>query len=117
MVTPRLVQQLTDAEGKVVEAYSSAPLRRVLDKEIAESIYQMLVETVRSGTAQGAQSSSMTAGGKTGTSESGAVWFCGFAPAENPEYVIAVCVENGSAGGVEAAAVFRGILEGISRFS
>jgi cell division protein FtsI/penicillin-binding protein 2 len=50
--------------------------------------------------------------GKTGTADyklpdgTDAVpnaWFIGFAPAENPQYAIAVLIENGGVGGVAAA--------------
>jgi penicillin-binding protein 2 len=54
--------------------------------------------------------------GKTGTAEMGVgksptAWFACYAPADDPQYVIVVMVENGGHGGMVAAPVARRILE------
>ncbi|MBK5227943.1 MAG: penicillin-binding protein 2 [Actinobacteria bacterium] len=56
--------------------------------------------------------------GKTGTAEIGETgrnfaWFVSYAPADNPEYVIAVCLYQAGHGGESAAPVARQIFEGI----
>ena len=55
--------------------------------------------------------------GKTGTSEIAGkqptAWFCCFAPAGDPKYVVAVAIEQGGHGGEVAAPVARRILEGL----
>ena len=58
--------------------------------------------------------------GKTGTAQIGGegsdqnfAWFVSYAPADNPEYVIAVCLYQAGHGGESAAPVARQIFEGI----
>ena len=58
--------------------------------------------------------------GKTGTAQIGSVdsgknfaWFISYAPADDPEYVIAVYIEKAGHGGESAAPVARQIYEGI----
>ena len=116
-VTPRLVEQITTQSGEIVQSFPNASPTRVLSEEVSEQIRSMLVQCVEGGTAVAVSGSLMTAGGKTGTSESGGVWFSGFAPVDEPRWVIVVHVDGGSAGGVEAAAVFRNIIEGIQQLA
>lgn len=58
--------------------------------------------------------------GKTGTAEIGAegsdqnfAWFASYAPANNPDYVVVVCLYQAGGGGESAAPVARQIYEGI----
>lgn len=77
-----------------------------------------------SGTAQGARSSLVAIGGKTGTSqvvgkEKGLTgerfmdhaWFVAFAPIDNPEIVLSVFVEHGGSGGAVAAPIAKKAIE------
>jgi cell division protein FtsI/penicillin-binding protein 2 len=55
-------------------------------------------------------------GGKTGTSQTSQTkdnhaWFIGVAPIDNPQYVVAVVIEEGGSGGGIAAPVARHILQ------
>jgi cell division protein FtsI/penicillin-binding protein 2 len=55
-------------------------------------------------------------GGKTGTAESTATrdnhaWFVGVAPIDDPQYIVAVIIEEGGSGGAVAAPVARHILQ------
>ena len=53
--------------------------------------------------------------GKTGTSETGEAdphaWFVGYAPADDPEIVVAVMIEHGGEGPTVAAPLFRRVIE------
>jgi penicillin-binding protein 2 len=58
--------------------------------------------------------------GKTGTAQIGSVesglnyaWFVSYAPADNPQYVVAVFLDRAGHGGESAAPVARQIYEGI----
>ena len=62
------------------------------------------------------------AGGKTGTAESGWVtengevvqnWFVGFYPAEQPQYLVVVLVEDANTTGASAAKIFNRLCDGI----
>ena len=57
--------------------------------------------------------------GKTGTAQLGAEgkgaysWFCGYAPVDQPKYVVTVLVKEGVKDGQTAAPVFRDIMDRI----
>lgn len=80
-----------------------------LNKTDLEYVKRALTRVVESGTGQGAQASGVTIAGKTGTAQNPPrpdhAWFVGYAPAENPEVVFAVLVENGGHGGAVAAPI------------
>ncbi len=84
----------------------------------------MMVLGVDSGAASNARISGVSVAGKTGTAENGegepyTLWFTGFAPADNPEVVVAVVIENGGglgqsgSGNAIAAPIARKIIEAV----
>jgi len=110
-VTPRLVREAAGADGIPLESfYSAAPVQSI-NEQTAQKLRQMLVRTVDEGTGVNAQGEHISCGGKTGTSQDAGVWFCGFAPAEGPKWVISIYVENASSGGAEAAEIFSSIAD------
>ena len=69
-----------------------------------------------------AKSEQIAVAGKTGTAQSGIwqngkeicrTWFCGYATAENPKWIVAVLDEDGVSGNADCAPVFRAICEGL----
>lgn len=113
LVQPRLVTAAQDGAGNKLE-YPALPPRQVLLPAEAETLRLMLGLVVEEGTAQGARGEFVSAGGKTGSSETGTVWFSGFFPADRPRLVVVVCLEQGSSGGAEAAAVFSRVADAIT---
>lgn len=113
-VYPRLVTGAYNAAGAELESFPIRQPQQVVATEIAQELRLMLAQTVEGGTAAAAQGEYWRTGGKTGSSESGGVWFSGFAPVEQPALVVSVYVENGSAGGIEAAAVFKQVIDSIA---
>jgi cell division protein FtsI/penicillin-binding protein 2 len=103
LVTPRLVQRVTDPEGGVRELPRPAPVR-VLSEETARQLRQILVGVVERGTGTLAAVPGFSVGGKTGTAQKAGPGgyepgryipaFVGFAPAENPRLVCAVVIEE-----------------------
>lgn len=94
---------------------------RVISQSTAEDISKMMELVTREGTGGVIEPD---AGGKpraavkTGTAEYGSEedntshgWITGFAPCDNPEYVITVLVENGSSGSRSAGPVFESIID------
>jgi peptidoglycan glycosyltransferase len=84
----------------------------------------MMVDSVQVGAATRAAISGITVAGKTGTAENGpddpyTLWFTGFAPAEKPEVVVTVVVEDGGGigqngtGNQIAAPIAKAVLEAI----
>ena len=126
-VTPHLIKEIRQ-DGKVIST-TEAESNTVMTVETAKSLRRMLEKVVQSGTAKRAKLNGFTSAGKTGTawkySETLKKYdenkyvssFIGFAPAENPEIVIAVVVDEpqGGArdGGQVSAPIFREIAESV----
>ncbi len=99
--------------------------RKVLSPEVAQKVAEMMVEVVRRGTGRKAYLSWIKVAGKTGTAEkikgklrAYTSSFVGFLPYPNPEFVVAVVVDEPKGqhyGGDVAAPVFRQIALGLCR--
>jgi cell division protein FtsI/penicillin-binding protein 2 len=81
--------------------------RRLLRPEDVSNKFHLVSEgmeaAVELGTAQLAGTKAMRAAGKTGTS-AGHAWFAGYAPADRPEIVVVIFLEQGG-GGRDAAPI------------
>jgi cell division protein FtsI (penicillin-binding protein 3) len=126
-VTPHLVREVRDAEGRAVER-AEPESHRVVSAETARALRGMLEMVTLKGTAKRAQLEGYTAAGKTGTAQKidpktraysktkHVASFVGFAPAVNPSVVIAVIVDEPVGayhGGDVAAPIFRDIADQI----
>jgi penicillin-binding protein 2 len=112
---------VVDAEGGLVR--DVAPLGRpvTLHTEVRDILMLGLRDAVMSedGTAYepflGFPFDQVTVAGKTGTAEvfgkQDTAWFTALVPAENPQYVITVAVEQGDTGARTAAPIARKIIE------
>ena len=121
---PRLVREITDPSGGIVERFSPETIGEALSSENAQEIKEMMVDVVQGegGTGSAARIEGLEVAGKTGTAQNveGAAphaWFIAFAPADNPQIAVAVLVENGgvlgseATGGEIAAPIARAIIE------
>ena len=127
MVAPRLVTRVT-REDEVVKEFPVEVVRRHMCKdETLEKIKYMLEQVVVDGTGKNAGSQYFVVAGKTGTAQlsqgaagykSGAVTymvsFCGYFPADHPQYacIVSIRTAGGVAGGATwAAPAFHEISE------
>ena len=122
-IKPHLMGSLENEDGKVVkraEAETAAELQ--LNPVNTNFVTQALTGVVQgkgtaSTTFEGFPVQQIPVAGKTGTSEIAGkqptAWFVCFAPANDPQYVVAVAIEQGGHGGESAAPVARRILEGL----
>lgn len=121
-VPPTLVAGTENPEGTRTPTPSAAPVR-VISKASATTLSQMLEFVVGDGgTAKQAKISGYRVAGKTGTADrvgedgrySGkTASFIGFAPADKPEFVVAVILQNpirGYFGGATAGPVFKDVM-------
>ncbi len=117
---PHVAKEIRDPSGGLLlDLNTQGPLDLDMDKEIIATIEQGLVEVIRGGTAASSFSgfplNEIVIAGKTGTAEffgrQDFAWFACYAPVEQPEYVIAVMIEEAGGGGRNAAPVARKILE------
>lgn len=117
MYKPFLVSkvQRADVEDEIV--FEPEVTRTV---ELSDSTWNFLHESLRSVVTSGTAASAfknfpISVAGKTGTAQAPPGddhgWFIGWAPAENPEIVVAVMIERGGGGGANAAPVARTIME------
>lgn len=118
---PRVVDRIVGPDGSLVEDIDPPQVRTVEISETTRSgLLQDLNRVVVSGTAAAAFQDFgpglELVGGKTGTAQSAPTrdnhaWFIGVAPIDDPQYVVAVVIEEGGSGGAIAAPVARHILQ------
>jgi cell division protein FtsI (penicillin-binding protein 3) len=121
---PYIVQQVTDPDGRVIQRFEPEPVRRVISIATAHTVQQMMRTVVmEGGTGENAALDGYPVCGKTGTAqkvgEDGGyakgkyiASFIGFAPAQNPEAVILVVIDEPESryyGGEVAAPAFKKI--------
>jgi cell division protein FtsI (penicillin-binding protein 3) len=124
-VQPRLVLEVRDPEGRIVEQNRTPVTRRVLSARTARTVRELMKAVVSAeGTGPHAAVPGFVVAGKTGTTEvydieargysktKHIASFVGFVPADDPAVTILVMVERprkGRYGGVVAAPVFSRI--------
>jgi cell division protein FtsI (penicillin-binding protein 3) len=122
-VQPTLIDHKIEADGTVVEQPEPAT-HRVVSQETAESLQYLLQAPIaaETGTGRSAQLENYHLAGKTGTgglvvdgeyAPGNVTSFVGFAPAEDPQYVVAVSVyvPGGGGGGTTTGEAFKEINE------
>ena len=134
LMMPQIVHEIADDQGNTVTSFPPVEVRQVISSEIARQMRKALQTVVSpKGTAPLAQISGFPVAGKTGTAQkidphggymSGKyiVSFCGFFPAENPEVVGFVMLDDAvtkpelNYGGSVAAPIFSRIGEKAARY-
>ena len=130
LMAPRLVSGMVDGDGRFEQRGAPQKVRRVVRREIAAKLSRVLAGVVANGTGSRAQIEGVAVAGKTGTAQRAAAdgsgydpdasiaSFAGFLPADDPQYVCVVMVENPQIdgwGGHVAAPAFRRVMERILR--
>lgn len=98
MMEPYLVDYSVNYNGKKKSKTLPVSINRVMTIEESEIIKDMMVEVVEEGTAKNINNAKIKIAGKTGTAENAQGedhgWFIGFAPADNPQVVVSILLEN-----------------------
>jgi peptidoglycan glycosyltransferase len=120
-MTPRLVSEVRDPSGRVIKTYGPEPWGQPISPQTSSALTAMMVSVVESGTGTAAQIPGIQVAGKTGTAETATgnphAWFVSFAPAQDPQIVVAVVVLNGgdlgneATGGHVAAPIARAVIQ------
>jgi stage V sporulation protein D (sporulation-specific penicillin-binding protein) len=122
LMKPRLIKELTDSEGNVVEKYEPQVVRTVISEQTSKTVRDILEGVVAKGTGTNAYVKGYRVGGKTGTSETTkedvyVASFCGFAPANDPQIVVLIVLidprGDSHMGGVIAAPIVGKIAEDV----
>ena len=131
LMRPMIVDSLVDDKGETVVKYDPQIVRRVVSSAAAKDSVKAMKSVVQSGTGESARLDNYTVAGKTGTAEKPVngfytkekyyASFIGFFPADNPELLIAVSVDEplkktGYYGGQVASPVFKRIGERTANF-
>lgn len=129
LVQPHVVSQIVDNDGNIIKTADTTVKRQVISEETSERVSKILQENATSGTAKNGYVAGYRIAGKTGTSEKvgadGTVGsdnkyiasYCGFAPADDPQYAVLVFFDEPTGdsyyGGAVAGPVFAKIMEEI----
>lgn len=123
MMKPHLVKQLVDEEKNIIEDYKPTFVRQIISEETSRQMREILQSVVSVGGGKNAYLAGYRIAGKTGTSEKQprgngkyVASFVGFAPADDPEIVCLVILDQPPVGatyygGLIAAPVVKNILE------
>ena len=132
LYSPYIVEQVVSADGTVIEQADPSPVRQVISVETSATVRQILQSVVDNGTGRNAKIEGYYVGGKTGTAQkydeygrvSAGSYICsfiGFAPADDPQYLCLILVDEphvGSIFGSTVAAPFvRRVLSEILPYS
>lgn len=113
MMIPYTVDRVESADGKLIKQYSPSVYGNVMTEEECNILTDMMVEVVESGTASRLSGQGFSVAGKTGSAEFNSskhdshAWFTGFAPAEDPEIVITIILEDAGTGGEHSVPIAR----------
>jgi penicillin-binding protein A len=115
IMIPHLMKEVRRGE-EIMERYDVGEWGAPISSSTAADVLKMMINVVKEGTGTEAAIDGVTVAGKTGTAEVEGklphAWFVGVAPAENPQVVVAVLVENsGSSGGAIAAPIAKAVME------
>jgi cell division protein FtsI/penicillin-binding protein 2 len=130
LMEPQILRSIVAEDGGVIEEPRWSAVRRVLDSDLAGTLRDLLIEVTEAGTGRNGRVTEFAVAGKTGTAQKTIPGvrgfapgkfvssFAGFAPADDPEIVILVVVdepEGRGLGSEVAAPVFGAIVERIAR--
>jgi peptidoglycan glycosyltransferase len=115
---PYLVDHVADAAGAQTVGSTPRAFTTAADPATAQTVRDMMIGVVDSGSGYRARINGVKIAGKTGTAEVGKnvatdAWFIAFGPAaagDTPRLAMAIILENAGVGGVVAAPAARGVL-------
>ncbi len=118
---PSIVEE-TNQNGNVKKYDIGAPTK-AFENTTAEILKDYLKSVLEEGTGTSAKPETISAAGKTATAQTGRYqngreicqgWFCGFFPAEDPKYVVAVFSEDDQKQTLSSGEIFSKIADGIT---
>ncbi len=112
LMKPYIVKAYTDADGKITDTFEPERVRNVISEETSIQMRTMMEQVVSEGTGKGGYVEGFRIGGKTGTSEKlprgngkYIASFVGAAPAEDPEIVCLLLLDEPNAGATGGGAI------------
>ncbi len=112
LMKPRIIKAYTDPEGKITQTFEPEVVRNVISAQTSQLMRTMMERVVAEGTGKGGYVEGFRIAGKTGTSEklprgSGKyiASFVGVAPADNPQLVCLLLLDEPNAGATGGGAI------------
>ncbi len=115
---PYLTEGEVDIDGNFTRKKDYGERIQIILPRTADDLCGYLKTVVTEGSGRRVQNDYVTAAGKTATAQTGKMkngeeiynaWFAGWFPADEPEYAVAIIIEDGGEGAVSCAPVFREI--------
>jgi penicillin-binding protein A len=118
LMQPTLVESIVASDLTTLQSLTPTVFGQAISQPTSVSMTQMMVDAVSNGAGSNARIDGVAVAGKTGTAENGegdpyTLWFTGFAPANDPQVVVAVVIENG--GGLGQSGTGNGIAAPIAK--
>jgi len=108
LMQPYIVKQVIGPDGGIIKETEPTVVRRVISEETSATVRKILESVVVEGSGRNAQIPGYRVGGKTGTAQkyvngqpsSGSLIasFIGFAPADDPQYLVMILVDEPKVG-------------------
>ncbi len=116
LMKPYLVDHVENSGGNVIKKFMPHSFGNLMTAGESAALTELMRSVVTEGTGSALRTDAYTAAGKTGSAEFDKdkethAWFVGFAPAEAPQIVISVIVEEGGSGGQTAAPIARTLFD------
>ena len=126
LMRPYVVNNIISSNNDIIENNSALKIRQVISQDVADVLKEFMVGSVERGTGTKAKIEGFKVGGKTGTAQKYdpkmkkyirgkyISSFIGFAPSENPEFVLAIFLDEPIPqyyGGETAAPIFKSCME------
>ena len=131
LMQPRLVRAVFDADGRETRRFEPRAVRRVISPDTARTLTRLLVRVVEAGTGHAAAIPGYDVAGKTGTAQKldavtrryshapGVLSFIGWAPADDPRFVMLVMLDEPKTerwGSEAAAPIYAAIGRDVLRY-
>ena len=117
LMKPKFIDRVIAPNGSIIETFPAEEYKRLLSKEEADLMTELMIEVVNEGTAPKLKNAQYQAAGKTGSAEYNGVkedshaWFTGFAPADDPQIAITIIIESIGSGGDYSAPIAKRIFD------
>ena len=116
LMKPYFIDRVESVADEEVKKFLPEAYGNIVTAEEAERLAELMRAVVTDGTGSAVRTDAYSVAGKTGSAEFETgkethAWFTGYAPAENPQLVVTVIVEESGSGGQVAAPVARSIFD------
>ncbi|MCI8951213.1 MAG: penicillin-binding protein 2 [Lachnospiraceae bacterium] len=116
LMKPYDMDRVENGAGEEIKKFLPESYKSLMTAEESKKLNELMIRVVAEGTGSALRNAPYQAAGKTGSAEFETgkethAWFTGYAPAEDPQIVVTVVVEEGGSGGQTAAPVARAMFD------